>query len=167
MARAAESSETAHGERGRPGRSAERRRGGATVALSMCRCVGPRRSSSCRDRPRRRTLAALPVVMAAVPVRQLGLAEIEVVEAVEVDPDVVAAEDVAVAKREAVNAAVLAELAARDPAAPLVGRQAVLALQQRERGGLRDRADGGDLGADGAVAHAAGRRVDLDLEADR
>src|SRR6185436_111963 len=95
-------------------------------------------------------------------------AAIEVVEDVEIDADVVAAEHLEVTEREAMNAAMLAELPARDLAAPLVGRQVVLAGDERERVGLHDRADRCGLRAHRAVAHAAaGAEIERGLEANR
>src|ERR1700755_1707025 len=105
----------------------------------------------------------MPVVVAAVPVRQLDLAGVEAVEAAQVDRHEVAAE---VAGREALHPAALAERELHDLAAPLVGRQGCLAGPQLERGRLDATADPARLRADRAVAHAADGRVDLDLEAD-
>jgi hypothetical protein len=73
-----------------------------------------------------------------VPVEDRDRVRIDVVEAVEVDGDVVAADLLQVAAPEAVDASAAAEAALRDLGAPLGGRQLPPARDQAEGGGARE-----------------------------
>ena len=106
--------------------------------------------------------------MAAVPIDHLEIGWLEVIEAVEVDRDVVAAELREVSFCEAVDAAVFAEVPPRDLSSPLVVAQ-VFATGEKAKG-VRpdDSADDPELRADRTVAPiAADVRVEVDLETNR
>ena len=63
--------------------------------------------------------ARLPVVVPAVPVDEAHVAQIDVIEAIEIDGDEVAAQHVEVPAAEAVDAALFAEVAGGDACRPI------------------------------------------------
>src|SRR5215471_10496747 len=109
-------------------------------------------SVSSRDRPRPVAHPGLPVVVPAVPVDELHVGEIDVVERIQVQRHVVSAELFEVPAAEARDAAALAEVALRRLAAPFVGGEVTLSGQQLEGIGADDRPDHCGLRADRAIA---------------
>src|SRR5512138_3541479 len=104
------------------------------------------------DRPRRRARAALPVVVAAVPVGRRNLADLDAVEAVHVERGVVTAELGEMAEREHVDAAARTEMPLRDLVAPLVRARRVGAGDDADLVGLDDHRRHRELRADRAIA---------------
>src|SRR5262249_23733565 len=121
-------------------------------------------AASRRDRPPLVAHPRLPVVVPAVPVADLHVGRFDVVESVQIQRHVIAAELLEVPAAEARDAAGLAEVTLRRLAAPLVGGEVTLSGEQRERVGSNDRADLAELRADRAVAGRAGGGVDLRFE---
>src|SRR5215471_6530039 len=103
--------------------------------------------------------------MTAVPVDDGELAGVDVVEAVEVDGDVVPADLGQVAAAEAVDAAGATEEPLGDLGAPFVHPEIAFPGQQGKRARFHDAGGGGDLGAHAAIAaRGAGFHVDLGRE---
>src|SRR5215210_7797248 len=129
---------------------------------TRCEAIG----AGQEDRPRRRLGACLPVVVAAVPMNGRQLERVDIVERVEIDGRVVAAELHEVAATEALRSATPAEV-------PLPDRRLVdggLAGRQLDAIGRGDRSEHRELRARRAVAACRLAEVDaggeLDLSAD-
>jgi hypothetical protein len=93
----------------------------------------------------------------AIPVADLDGGEVDVVEAVEVDRDEVAAELGQVAAAEAADVAARAEVAPGDLGVARVGGERRLVAREREGVGADDRAGPPELRADGSGCRASRR----------